>query len=524
MIFKTNYFNQMKIGKYIIGLMLVLIIFSCKRDPIEANFEDVEKSSIYDYLLENKEKYSSFISILEAGQLDKTLSAYNPDGTGYTLFLPDNAAVDNFIDENDQFSSLNDILNDQEYAAAFSRYHVVNMGVNTNQFPFGAFAEPTLSGDFLTVSFIIESDTSYYKINNQASVIFPNIEVSNGFVHEVETALKPVTLTSYQWLEQNQGYSIFKNAVDLTGLRSLMDFNLKIEEDRQPVTLLVEPDRIYNEKGINNVNDLAAFISPDDTDYTSSTNPLYNFVAYHILTGQYFIDTFEGESTNYTTNSEIPLSINGMGINIAINKGKEDTVYVGEQIVDYIGFLYDESNVITQSGAIHFIDRVMVQRTPSRATRTFEFWEEPLLNEYRQEIGTFLIEDKDALFNIEWSGADLSFVELGDQESSAWGNDYLEINGDFTISYTIPRIIQGRYRVFIGAEAYNEQNALIEVFIDGKKIGGLVDLSTGGSSNNPFQRIELGTIDFTRYSTHKVEVRPLIPGRFLWDYIRFEPY
>jgi uncharacterized surface protein with fasciclin (FAS1) repeats len=514
----------MKTGKYIIGLMLVAVLFSCKRDPVEANFEDVEKSSIYDYLMENKEQYSSFISILEVGNLAKTLSAYNPDGNNYTLFLPDNAAVNNFIDENDQFSSLNDILNNPEYASAFARYHVVNLGVHTNQFPFGAFSEPTLSGDFLTVSFIIEPDTSYYKINNQAAVNFPNIEVSNGYIHQVETALKPITFTSYQWLEQNQSYSIFKNAVDLTGLRHLIDFNLKLEENKQPVTILAEPDRIYIEKGINNVNDLAAYISPDNADYTSPSNPLYNFVAYHILSGQYFIDNFEGISTNYTTYSEIPLSINGVGINLAINKGKEDTVYVNDNPIDYIGFLYDESNVITQSGAMHFIDRLMVQRTPSRAIRTFEFYEEPLLNEYRQEVGTFLIEDPEALFHIEWSGADLFFVELGGQQSSAWGADYLEINGDFTISYTIPRLIQGRYRVFLGAEAYNSQNALIEVFIDGKKIGSLVDLSTGGSSNNPFRRIELGTIDFTRYSTHKVEIRPLIPGRFLWDYIRFEPF
>jgi len=51
----------------------------------------------------------------------------------------------------------------------------------------------------------------------------------------------------------------------------------------------------------------------------------------------------------------------------------------------------------------------------------------------------------------------------------------------------------------------------------------LVDLSQGGSANSPFQKIELGTIDFIKYESHKVEVIPLIPGRFLWDYIRFEP-
>jgi uncharacterized surface protein with fasciclin (FAS1) repeats len=514
----------MKRGAYIFGLLLVTILFSCKRDPVEANFEDVEKFTIYDYLMENKEKYSSFISILERGNLDKTLSAYNPDGTDYTLFLPDNNAINNFINESPQFSSLNDILNDQAYSAAFSRYHVVNMGVHTNQFPFGAFSEPTLSGDFLTVNFVIQTDTSYYRINNQASVVYPNIEVSNGFIHEIEIALRPITFTSYEWLGLNPGFSIFKDAVDLTGLRSLLNFNHKVETNRQPVTLLVEPDRIYNQNGVNNINDLIALISPGDDDYTSVYNPLYNYVAYHILTGQRFIDNFEGVATNYITFSDIPLNINGLGLDLAINRGKEDTIYVQGRVVDYIGFLYDESNVITQSGAIHLIDRIMRQRTPSRSNRTFEFYEEPLLNKYRQEIGTFKIEDPEALFHIKWSGADLFFVELGDQPSSAWGNDYLEINGDFIISYTIPRIIQGRYRVLMRAEAYNAQNALVEVFIDGKKIGGLVDLTTGGTANSPFQTKLLGTIDFKRYTTHKVEVRSLIPGRFLWDFIRFEPF
>lgn len=516
---------NMKRLTYILGLLLVVGFYSCKRTPVEANFEDVEKFSIYDYLMENKEQFSGFISILEKGNLDKTLSAYNPDGTDYTLFLPDNQALNKFIQESPQFSSLNEILNDQEYAAAFCRYHVVNMGVHTNQFPFGAFSEPTLSEDYLTVSFVIETDTSYYRINNQASVIYPNIEVSNGYIHLIETALKPVTTTSYGWLEQNPGYSIFKDAIDLTGLRHLVDFNIKEDETLRPVTMLVEPDRIYNQNGVSNVNDLAMLISPNDNNYTSTSNPLYNYVAYHVLSGQYFIDNFEGVSTNYITFSEIPLNINGMGIDLAINKAKEDTIIgPGGNIIDYIGFFYDESNVITQSGAIHFINRIMKQRTPSRSIRTFEFYEEPLLNRYRQEPGNYLIEDPEALFNIKWSGADLFFVELGEQQSSAWGADYLEINGDFVISYTIPRIIQGRYRVYIRAEAFNAQNALIEVFIDGKKIGSFVDLSTGGSSNSPFQTRELGTIDFKRYTTHVVEVRPLIPGRFLWDFIRFEPF
>ncbi len=514
---------------YLIVVVLAVGFYACKEPEPVAGFEDAKQYTIIDYITaeENKDKYSDFLKILQAGDLDRTLSAYNSNGTGYTLFLPDNVAIQNFINTTEGISSVNDIINNPEYAAAFSRYHVVNMQIHTQDFPFGAFPEPTLSEDYLTVSFIIESDTSYYKINNQASVIYPNIEVSNGYIHLIETALKPITYTSYDWLVQNSGFSIIREAFEKTGVKDLIDFNLKEDKNLTPVTLLVEPDYIYNQGGISSFSDLAEMVSPGNSDYTNITNPLYNFCTYHILTSGRYINDFEGVATNYTTLSEIPLNINGTGNDLLINKGKQvfDIIISGVDttIIDYILFLYDESNITSESGAIHKIDRIMTQQSPSKAIVTYEFNEEPLLNEYRQSVGTYLIEDKSSLHYIDWSGAELSFIEQGDAQTSAWGNDYLQIDGDFTISYQIPRVVQGRYTVFLGADAFSSLNAVVEVFIDGKKVGGLIDLSNGGNANTPFQKIELGTIDFKKYETHLIEIRPLIPGRFLWDYIRFEP-
>jgi hypothetical protein len=165
----------------------------------------------------------------------------------------------------------------------------------------------------------------------------------------------------------------------------------------------------------------------------------------------------------------------------------------------------------------------MTQQSPSRSRQDFQFSEEPYINELRQEAGTYLIEDPDALYFIEWSGADLYFVEKRNEDISAWGNDYLEITGDFEISYQTPEIIQGTYEVYLRAEAFNADNALVVVFIDGKKISGLVDLTSGGTSNQPFQNILLGPVDFSQYESHKIEIKPLIPGRFLWDAVRFVP-
>ncbi len=513
----------------LLGLSVILIgTRSCDPIVVEANFEDMIDMTIYDYIIDNKEEFSSFLRILQEGGIDRTLGAYNPKGLGYTLFLPTNDAVDQFIEENDQFSSLNDLLSDKEYVFTFSRYHAVSQAINADDFPFGALPEYTLSGDILTVSFIVEPDTSYYSINNQAPVAEPNIEVSNGYVHVISQALEPVTFTTYGWFEQNEGYSIFMSAVVATGYSSDFDINIKDEEEEaRPFTLLLEHDSVFNRRGIFTFEELVADISPDDNDYTNDLNPLNNFVGYHMLNEIRFLDDFEDVATNYSTYSDIPLNINGLGLDIMINKEKQvfDTIIHGSDttIVDYIGFNYDDSNILTQSGAIHFIGQILRQVQPSRAVQTFGFGEEPLFDELRQEPGEYLVEDSSALLYIKWSGSDLFFVEEADEDHPAWNGDYIVLGGDFSVTYTIPKIVQGTYLVLFGAEAFSDLNALVEVSIDGKKLGGLIDLTSEGSADNPYAQIELGKINFLKYEHHTIQVRSLIPGTFFWDYIRFEP-
>jgi hypothetical protein len=305
------------------------------------------------------------------------------------------------------------------------------------------------------------------------------------------------------------------------------------------MTLLLEPDSVYEKAGIHNFAELANIVSPGRADYTDELNPLYNYVGYHVLEGTFFIENFmendNGDriSTNYATYSDIPLHIDGTGNDIKINKGKQmfDTIVhsVGDTtFINYIGFDYDASNVITQSGVIHFIDQVMQQRQPSRAIQTFEikdgyFWT------LWPEIGTYLIEDSTLLSNIKFSGADLSYVLMTADEAAdaIWSDDYINIDGDFTVSFNTSKMVQGEYTVYFQADFYNDDNAVVEIYIDGKAIGGTVDLANdpdvSATADNPFGQKELGTINFVKYQSHTITVRSLIPGNFSWDYIRFEP-
>jgi hypothetical protein len=513
---------------------IVLLIFggflSCVDDPIEAGFEDMVRLTIYDYIVENEEEYgySHFLRILERGGIHKTMSAYNPRGIGYTMFLPDNDAVNRFIDSSPMFNSLDELLADEVFAAAFSRYHVVNLALHSDDFPFGAFPEPTLSDDLLTVNFVL-GDSSYYLINNQAPVKKANIEVSNGYIHIIGEALSPVSLTTYRWLQLSGGFSIFLEAMELTGFDEIADINVKDESnDARPFTLLVEHDSIYRKHGVNSIDDLVERISPGNQNYTDPANPLYNFVGYHMLTEHHFLDDFAGRATNYTTLGEVPLHIYGHGNDLLINRGKEifdvivtsmDTIFI-----DWIGFNYDASNVLTQSGVIHFIDRMMRPQQPTRATQWFNFWEEPYFNQFRQLTGTHPIENPSLLSVIDYSGADLYFIRLAQGEVPDWDRNFLEISGDFSITYNLPRIVQGRYRVWLRADRWSAESAVVEVYIDGVKLGGLVNLHNPNQNpNSPFGNIEIGTIDFSGYSGHTVEVRSLIPGRFRWRELRFDP-
>jgi hypothetical protein len=187
-------------------------------------------------------------------------------------------------------------------------------------------------------------------------------------------------------------------------------------------------------------------------------------------------------------------------------------------------FLYDQSNILTLSGAVHSVNEVLtVQRAGAREV-SFEFFEEPIFASYREKSGEYLIEERELLSVISWTGGDdrLLFVKNDVESEQSWNKDYLQIDGDFSISYQLPRIVAGKYDLILRAHAFGPQNALVEVFFDGIKIGGLVDLKTIGNQNWPYADINLGELTLLEYESHVITVRSLISGTFMWDAVRFD--
>jgi uncharacterized surface protein with fasciclin (FAS1) repeats len=509
-------------------VFLAVGIKSCI-DPIEPrSFYSEEIITITDYIEKNKDEFSSFWRIMEVAELTDPLTGYNPLGDEFTLFLPTDEAFERFISSNPAFDSFEDLLDNRSYVRELARYHLVNKSFNTNEFPYGALPDTTATGDFLTIGFSSTIDTTYYKINNVATVEKANIEVVNGYIHVIGDVLEPIVFNSFEWLRNNGGFSILSGVLELTGLVDTMGIYREASNGqmiKNRYSVLAEHDSIYHRNGIYSVDDMITRYGTPGLLPTDPDNQLYQFAAYHLLEGSYFLDEFTG-STNYNTYANFPVHINAAGIEIRINTGADVFRYDindgDTTLINYISMFYQESNQLTKNGAIHMISEIMELFRPSRSNQTFQFHEEPQIASIRNIYGIHEFVDADKFEFITWSGPEsIYFVKAAGDRAN--GEDYLLIDGNFILEYTIPKLIPGKYRVTMKAHSRNQDNATIQIFLDDRKLGGNYDLSTGGTAANPYAVITISELEFSSYKEHVVRVKSLIPGQFIWDYISFIP-
>ena len=78
-------------------LIVILSFFSCTEEIDESNRYTFTGETVADYLLNRSEKYSHMITLMKRANLFGLLATYGQ----YTLFLPDNEAVEKYIYEQD---------------------------------------------------------------------------------------------------------------------------------------------------------------------------------------------------------------------------------------------------------------------------------------------------------------------------------------------------------------------------------------------------------------------------------------
>lgn len=337
--------------RFLIYWTILLALFtSCDMNPYGSRWVNENDGTIYHYLEKNNQEYSKFYRILEKGRLLLTLSAYNPNGDGYTLFLPTDEAIDHFIEQNQEYSNFEELLQDTGFIKFLTRYHTLNGIIHSDNFPDGAFKDSTLTGHRLAIGVYSEEDSLIIKVNNVAPVVKSINNMTNGNVHVISKVLEPVNISGFDWLQQQDEYSILSKAVEYSGLRNYLRWD--------KYTILAEHDSIYNKNGIYNIDDLIERIATPELLLTSRGNYFYQFTATHIVSSELYLNDFPLGRSRYNTMGREPVLIE-VGHNIRINNGEQTYGFTISES-EFVDVILEGCNIMTGSGPIHSISKLLI--------------------------------------------------------------------------------------------------------------------------------------------------------------------
>lgn len=536
-----KYINQ----SFLVLLVLSVISTSCEKQKLGSFSEDYVFSIAE--MIENDEQFSDFYQIILADSVARgALNAHNPYGDGYTMFIPTNEAVQAFINNTEAFNTLADLLNNKEYVSSLIRFHVINSEFLTSDFPYGVLTDTTASGDNVSV-YYTEGDTgSYYMVQGEAIITKTNVEARNGVVHIINQMLTPVVYNAYETLLNKGGYSIFVEGLIETGVSEMMAINKVVNgsTNRNRYTTFAEPDSMYARYGITSFEQLKDVIysdsDSDNDDIRDVDNLVYQYFAYHVFEGaNYTSHLFPDFDNDESVSSSILNSFGKNGLSvwsndevIRVNVGSDTLRYEidGEDTtaITWLEIQIEESNIVSKNGPIHKLDYLLYPFAPDASTVTFEMVEEPALDKIKatEDQTPFDVEEVEDFSTMSFTGAStLWYIYSTTEEpwSYASGNNVWYVFGNFTITYTTPRVLAGRYTVALGLNAYYANNATVEIFVDGVKKGSTYDLSANDNivADDPFYEFTVGSVEFDDYSTHNITIKSVTSGILIWDYVKF---
>ena len=294
-------------------LAIALSILACTDEIDKSNRFTFTGETVADFLLNRSEKYSHMITLLKRAELFSLLNTYGQ----YTLFLPDNAAVEKYIQQQDNISPatkdtdtpvktgitspLVEELSDS-MVNVIARTHLIEGNYLTATFDDGALPRWNFYDRYLGISYEPTDEGFYIKVNTTAAIIDSDNEVENGVVHIMDRVIEPTTEILPEQIAKYSYFSLFSEALNETrfsdSLRLFIDDNFKpllsYEEKYTPqkkyyrYTGFIETDEVFNAAGIYTLADLKSFAekwygTEDNDNPRSPRNALYKFVAYHFV-------------------------------------------------------------------------------------------------------------------------------------------------------------------------------------------------------------------------------------------------
>lgn len=509
-----------RIKTYICLLFVALTAIQCS-DKLKDEVLTVYDKQPIGTFLESRQDFSEWVKLLKYTGFFSALNVKDK----YTCFVPTNEAVQAYLQEK-EYSSVESIP--LETARYIVRYSMISAPQNyySSAFGNGKLQDSTASGDYLITKFRTGGVNAIY-VNDYARIISKDVEVINGVIHVVDKVLDPVLRTVKDIVGAEPSYSIFSEALRLSGLGAELE---RIYADGRKAyhTLLVVSDETFAAAQIHDIAGLIRELGAGESGYTDSANPLYRYVAYHCVGGNYAVSDLAEfpESTaskNITTMASGELfSISDVKGKLYLNKDKED--------LQTARFCEERTDMQARNGFVHEVDRIMKVWSPEPSTVLFEFSDYaefravPFFRVYKPGVNNQkqYFTREDAPQEIRWMTIPDGNAQLWYENRQTWTslryNDAvgIDVGAVGWIEFDLPIVVRGKYKVSLSCNKYNGRGTFQPIF-DGVRLGGIINF------NGAAGVYELGKVDFKVTSTHVIRFSVVKTGYAEIDYILFEP-
>lgn len=318
---------------------------SCKENIDDSAFKISSKKLILELLEADTAQYSGIIKIFGEVKLGlsenaSTLTSVLSSRGNYTIFVPTNEALNNFIHNNLKLNSIDDLTDLQKKTIAYNC--IIDNGSQSayelSDFPSNnaTFNISTLDDRRLTST---QKDDGDYYINSDSKIIKSNIEASNGMIHVVDHVIYPTVESLPEVIAAAPNMRVMGQLLKETGWAAKLASQTDKEDeyirkhaqrigtqeffegqggkypfmDKRHIryTAFMEPDEVlnrewgvpmpvYNEQteSITNWDEIISVIKEkcatalpthegdaQSDDLTNEDNAVNKFVAYHLLNG-----------------------------------------------------------------------------------------------------------------------------------------------------------------------------------------------------------------------------------------------
>lgn len=539
--------------RYILMTLLLLATFSgCKNEDMNKSFMPFDKVSALKYF-ENSTEYSEWYRLMvHSGEA----AAYNFSTASMTFFMVKNDVLLQYIKDKYGYGSVDEM--DREEAKKLLLYHTIpNKVYALSAFRDGKLADSTSSGDYLSCMFVAAGNGQQGGIymNRTCKIVYWDIEVVNGILHELNQVIDPVDYDLYGFFEKEGRFNIFKQAFEVTGnVELLTELNIPELPLKRRRTMFAVSDEIFaaSEQNITDIEKLKEAVSPGRTDYTDPENPLNKYVRYHVMEGDYTTKEL-GETFDWK-----PVPVNGSAIvnkqtgftlpTLAENKliliQPEDggISFVFNKTLKFVG---DRYNLQVRNGFVHEVNGIMDIYEPENILTVFEstdFVNFQQVKEYRakeMQKTQVNIAAKDYAPGLTWKSTPAEKIDAVAYlvySNTGGGNNFVSDGfrmhqgdclfvdlgpvGEVTIQ-TRP-IPKGIYKIKTAFRRIKRVGGIFQPLLDGEKLG--AEISAYDPEWDSVQvPVLTERIVFEETKPHTFTLKVTKPGEIYWDILIFEP-